>query len=120
MPDFKSREAIFKVHTRNKPIVETDVWYADLANKTDGYSGADIETICDRAANLAIREIISKGSGQVPAGPITQWNISRNHFEKSMQEISASVKLEDEKTYKEMVKRKIKSYNQKDSPRVYI
>ncbi len=120
LPDFKSREAIFRVHTRNKPIFESDVWYADLANKTDGYSGADIETICDRAANLAIRDIISKGSGKVPAGPITQWNINREHFERSMEEISSSVKLEDEKSYKEMIKRKIKSYNAKDAPRLYI
>lgn len=122
LPDFKSRKAIFKVHTRNKPISETesDFWYTDLANKTEGYSGADIETICDRAANLAIREIIELGSGQVPSGPITQWIITREHFQKSMQEINASVKLEDEESYKEMVKKKIKTYNQKDSPRVYI
>ncbi len=121
LPDFKARESIFRVHTRNKPIVETDAFfYASLANKTEGYSGADIETICDRSANLAIREIIAKGSGQVPAGPITQWNITQEHFEKAMTEISSSVKLEDEKTYKEMIKRKIKTFNQKDSPRLYI
>ena len=120
LPDFKSRESIFRVHTRAKPIVENDEFYFDLANKTEGYSGADIETICDRAANLAIREIIAKGSGKVPAGPITQWNITREHFNKAMAEINASVKLEDEEKYKEMVKRKIKSYNQKELPRVYI
>ena len=96
------------------------MWYADLAYRTEGYSGADIETICDRAANLAIREIISKGSGTVPKGPITQWTITRDHFQSAMAEINASVKIEDEKNYKEMVKRKIKSYNQKESPRVYI
>ena len=121
LPDFKSREAIFRVHTRNKPIVETDVWYADLANKTEGFSGADIETICDRAANLAIREIIAQGSGKLPVGiPVTHWNITRKHFEKALEEVSASVKLEDEISYKDMVKRKIKTYSPKDSPRVYI
>jgi transitional endoplasmic reticulum ATPase len=120
LPDFKSRESIFKVHTRNKPIQENEVWYADLANKTEGFSGADLETICDRAANLAIKEIISLGSGKVPEGPITQWSISKKHFETALSEISSSVKIEDEKSYKEMIKRKLKANNQKDSPRLYI
>lgn len=119
LPDFKARESIFKVHTRLKPVAE-DVWYSDLAKRTQGYSGADVESICDRAATLAIREIIAQGAGKIPAGPLTQWTIKKYHFDKALEEISTSVKLEDENKYKDMVQRKIKHTGTTESPRLYM
>ncbi|MFA5105546.1 MAG: CDC48 family AAA ATPase [Candidatus Micrarchaeia archaeon] len=55
LPDEKTREAIFKVHTQNMPVAK-DVNFADMAKKTDGSSGADIENICREAGMEAIRE----------------------------------------------------------------
>ena len=61
LPDRKGREAIFKVHARNKTI-SPDVDFAALARRTVGFSGADIENILNEAAILAVRnnrEIVS-------------------------------------------------------------
>ena len=54
LPDKKGREAIFKVHARNKKV-DTSVDYAQLAKRTVGFSGADIENIMNEAAILAVR-----------------------------------------------------------------
>ena len=54
LPDKKGREAIFKVHSRNK-LVDPKVDFAALAKRTVGFSGADIENIMNEAAILAVR-----------------------------------------------------------------
>jgi cell division protease FtsH len=53
-PDIKGREAIFKVHTRGKPLA-ADVDLATLARLTPGFVGADIENVVNEAAILAAR-----------------------------------------------------------------
>ena len=59
VPDVKGREAIMKIHTRNKPIDES-VDFKILARITAGFSGADIENMLNEAAILAARENRSK------------------------------------------------------------
>ena len=54
LPDRKGREAIFKVHARNKQVDES-VSFENLSKRTVGFSGADIENIMNEAAILAIR-----------------------------------------------------------------
>ena len=54
LPDRKGREAIFKVHARNK-FLDEDVNFENLARRTVGFSGADIENIMNEAAILAVR-----------------------------------------------------------------
>ena len=54
LPDKKGREAIFKVHARNK-FLEDGVNFENLARRTVGFSGADIENIMNEAAILAVR-----------------------------------------------------------------
>ncbi|MCQ2087278.1 MAG: ATP-dependent zinc metalloprotease FtsH [Bacilli bacterium] len=54
LPDKKGREEIFKVHARNK-VVSPEVDYGQLAKRTVGFSGADIENIMNEAAVLAVR-----------------------------------------------------------------
>ena len=55
LPDVKGREAILKVHARNKHIKD-DVDLAALARRTPGFSGADLENVLNEAAILAVRE----------------------------------------------------------------
>ncbi len=55
LPDLKGREAILKVHARNKKISE-DVKLDQLAKRTPGFSGADLENVLNEAAILAVRE----------------------------------------------------------------
>ena len=54
LPDKKGREAIFKVHARNK-FLDEDISFENLASRTVGFSGADIENIMNEAAILAVR-----------------------------------------------------------------
>ncbi|MCR8473508.1 MAG: CDC48 family AAA ATPase, partial [Crenarchaeota archaeon] len=53
-PDFNARLDIFKVHTRGMPLAD-DVDLVELAKKTKGFSGADIEALCREAAMTALR-----------------------------------------------------------------
>jgi len=56
-PDEETREEIFKIHTKNKPLAK-DVDLKTLARETDGKVGSDIEFICKKASMFAIREFI--------------------------------------------------------------
>ncbi len=53
-PDVAGREAILKVHTRNKPIGD-DCDLETLARQTSGLAGADLANICNEAAIFAAR-----------------------------------------------------------------
>ena len=54
LPDVGEREAILKVHAKNK-ILAKDVTLKYLANRTSGFSGADLENLLNEAALLAVR-----------------------------------------------------------------
>jgi cell division protease FtsH len=53
-PDIKEREAILKIHVRNKPL-EKNVNLRQLAERTPGFSGADLANLVNEAAILAAR-----------------------------------------------------------------
>jgi len=59
LPDVPSRIAILKANLKNSPVAK-DVSLEFLAEKTHGFSGADLTEICQRACKLAIRESIEK------------------------------------------------------------
>lgn len=59
LPDFDDRQGIIQIHMRNKPFEDT-VSVEDVARKTVGFSGADIENMLNEAAILAARENFSK------------------------------------------------------------
>ncbi len=61
-PNESAREAIFRIHTRGKPI-GPDVNLKELATASGGLVGADIESICRNAALSAIRSSIQSGDG---------------------------------------------------------
>ena len=54
LPDRKGREAILRVHARNKHISE-EVDLGALAKRTPGFSGADLENVLNESAILAVR-----------------------------------------------------------------
>lgn len=53
-PDEEARISIFEVHTKNMPLSK-DVDLKKLAKQTEGYVGADIESVCREAAMLTLR-----------------------------------------------------------------
>ena len=54
-PDIKGREAILRVHTKNKPIAP-DVNLRVIASSTGGFTGADLENLTNEAALLAAKK----------------------------------------------------------------
>ncbi len=76
VPDVRGREAIFKVHARNKPMAP-DVDFKTLARMTSGFTGADIANLLNEAAILAARDgrkqvtmlDINEGINKVIIGP---------------------------------------------------
>ncbi len=55
IPDEKTRETIFKVHTKNMPLAK-NINLKELAAMTEGYTGADIESVCRETGMVLIRE----------------------------------------------------------------
>lgn len=54
LPDINDREAILKIHARKKPL-DTDVNLREIAERTPGFSGADLESLLNEAAILTVR-----------------------------------------------------------------
>lgn len=60
MPDEKDRKEIFSVHLRKKPVA-SGISLDALASKTEGFSGAEIASVCHKAARRAIRRAVEAG-----------------------------------------------------------
>jgi transitional endoplasmic reticulum ATPase len=110
LPDRESRVSIFKANLRKSPI--TGINMEQLADVTEGFSGADITEICQRAAKNAIRDSITAGierQKRVEAEELTQEEadalpdpvpcITAAHFEASMSKARRSVGPEIIKQY---------------------
>lgn len=61
LPDEIGRAEIFKIHLQNKPL-GAKIDFQALANQTDGFSGADIFSACNRAALRAVRRVVQPGA----------------------------------------------------------
>jgi len=83
LPDLKTREKIFGIHTRKKPLSKK-INLNKLASKTEGLTGSDIEFICRKAAMLAIRQTIDKNQN-LAAEQTAEISISEKHFEEAIQ-----------------------------------
>ncbi len=71
MPDAKGRENIFKIHTKKKPL-EKDVDYAKLVVLSDGFSGAEIAAVANRAAISALKRYVGGKTQSVKEIKISQ------------------------------------------------
>ena len=82
LPDIKGREAILKVHARNKQL-SSDVSLEAVAKRTPGFSGAQLENVLNEAAILSVRENhtyittadIDEAIDRVMAGPAKKTKI---------------------------------------------
>jgi len=103
LPDRDSRISIFKANLRKSPV-DDNIDLDQLADATNGFSGADLTEICQRAAKNAVRESITAGierQKRVDAGELTQEeadalpdpvpSITTSHFEASMSKARRSV-----------------------------
>jgi transitional endoplasmic reticulum ATPase len=118
LPDYDSRVSIFKANLRKSPV-DLNVNIEQLANATEGFSGADITEICQRAAKNAIRESVTaeiERAKQITAGEIdanTPYvdpvpTIRKDHFQEAMSRARRSVSDSDIQQYEQFIT-KIKS-----------
>src|ERR671911_203609 len=86
-PDRDSRLQIIRIHTKKKPLAD-DINVEQLADHTDGYTGADIASLSSAAVMLALREHVSKYKDPKEAdGHIEELKIHMKHFEEAMKKI---------------------------------
>lgn len=80
IPDDKTREEIFKVHTKNMPL-DKDVELSGYIKKTSGWTGADIEAICRTAGIIAIKRVYKFEKKQ-------ELTIKREDFDSALKEVA--------------------------------
>jgi SpoVK/Ycf46/Vps4 family AAA+-type ATPase len=84
-PDEKTRLEIFKIHTKDMPLKGVNL--KELAEKTDGFSGADIEALAREAGMDALREDIDTKE------------IKPKHFEEALKSVGPSITPNLQKHY---------------------
>jgi len=99
LPDYDSRHSIFKANLRKSPLAD-DVDLHGLANITEGFSGADITEVCQRACKLAIRaeiadqeaaEAKAEAAGEELPEQKLDGKLSKCHFDEAMTTARKSV-----------------------------
>lgn len=111
LPDYGSRLSVFKANLRKSPIAP-DINLEALAKATEGFSGADITEICQRAAKNAIKESVAAevarakliDAGEIDADapyedPVPF--IRKDHFEEAMSRARRSVSDKDIQQYEQ-------------------
>jgi transitional endoplasmic reticulum ATPase len=67
LPDRQARRAIYDIYTKRRPLAQ-NVSLDTLAKRSDGLSGADIEFVCRRAANLSVSEWMRANGAEALSG----------------------------------------------------
>jgi len=99
-PDRGARFEIFKIHAGGMPV--DGVSLEDLADKTDGYSGADIEAVCREAALHALRKDIESDK------------VTKRDFDKALEDVKSSVDETMNKFYQAILKKKTQQQPEED------
>ena len=95
-PDKKARESILKIHTKDMPLAK-DVRLSEMAMKTEGFVGSDMESLAREAAMLALRENIDAKE------------VSKKYFLEAMNKVRPSVTKRDIDKYKKIEEQYLKS-----------
>jgi transitional endoplasmic reticulum ATPase len=106
-PDTKARSDIFRIHMKGVPVDGSTIDYDDLANRTAGYSGADIASAVDESKLLALREQVrlemilpaadlppGNGSTQPPAAPPPAVGVTMSDLLRAVNRTKSSVTSE--------------------------
>ncbi len=93
LPTEADRLEILKIHVRHEAVAD-DVNLEDIAKKTPFYSGSDLKNLAVAAAMSAVREeneLAKKHAGDEPYQHPERRTLTKIHFEKALDEISASI-----------------------------
>jgi hypothetical protein len=89
VPDKKTRKQIFQIHTKGMAL-DKDIDLDDLTEKTEGYVGADIESVCREAAILALRKDMKAKT------------VKMEFFKEALEKVHPSTTKEIEEAYREL------------------
>jgi len=91
VPDRAGRVEILQIHVRNMPIAE-DVNLEDLADRTHGFVGADLNALCKEAAMRALRRYLPDLTTEddIPQEIIDKMEVISLDFEEALKEIEPS------------------------------
>ncbi len=110
LPDKEARVEIFKIHLMNKPLA-SDVDISQMAQELEGYTGADIQAICEEATLLTIRKaVLNKNITTQDATSLRNVKISNAEFEEASEKILKSA---------EKARVSHESYSQEPSEELY-
>jgi len=73
-PDAKSREHIFRLHTKKKPLAD-EVNFTKLVDLTEGFTGADIAEVCNRSALIGLKRYVGGKAQSIKDVKITQTDL---------------------------------------------
>ncbi len=105
-PEEEGRINILKIHLKKTPIgngkrlfseKEKEVFLKELAKKTEGYTGADIESLVRESAMLALRESINSEQ------------VTKKHFEEALKKVKQSISQNTINVYKKVEENYLKS-----------
>ena len=74
LPDSKGRQHIFEIHSKKKPLSD-DVNVSKIIEMTNGFSGAEVAAVTNRAAIAALKRYVSGKSDNVKVIKITQQDL---------------------------------------------
>lgn len=80
VPDLEGRKEIFQISLRGKPLAD-GIDVDALASATEGYTGADIQAVCNMAALETIREALREAGPEPPPDTLV---IRRDHIERAL------------------------------------
>lgn len=100
VPNQQARRKVLEVHTRSKPIADT-VDLNRLAQETDGYVGADLESLVREASMIATRSLINGAESQA-ALDSTETLVTMEHFNAALEEVGPSVTAEVREQYEQI------------------
>jgi transitional endoplasmic reticulum ATPase len=76
-PDVAGIEMIFKIHTKDKPLAG-GVSLKTLAERAKGFSGAEVEEVCNRAALLGVKRFVENKEKDVKSIKISQKDLEHS------------------------------------------
>ena len=95
-PTEDGRKEILQIHTRGMPLGE-DVDFNEIANRTVGYTGADLEVLCKEAALKSLKPHMKKFKNldeKLPAEELDKIKVGREHFREAMRMVEPSAMRE--------------------------
>ncbi|HVB12990.1 MAG TPA: CDC48 family AAA ATPase [Nitrososphaerales archaeon] len=94
VPDLEARKEILKIHLKDRPLAK-DISVDELAKRTEGYSGADIQAVADTASMLAIREYIDKYKGSdVVNAKLKELVVTEKQFNEALSKVKPYSKMD--------------------------